>query len=124
MRLSSRILRAAACALALASLGAAAQTSDDRTVDPAVASKQASEIARGDPSRWYRNDPTRQARMRTLQKEIGAALNEARNGCRQGATAERGACMQEAQATWKQDMAAARAQLDAAPEGAVQEQRR
>ena len=92
-----------ACLLAGASAAGNAQ-SGDAVVAPAAASKQAREIAQGDPARWYREDTTAQQRMRTRQKEIGAALAEARNACRQGPAAERAACMQAAQATWKEEM--------------------
>ncbi|MEH6436271.1 hypothetical protein [Massilia sp. DD77] len=108
-----------ACALGLAAVAAQAQTEGeqaprhtDAVVDPTVARQQAREIAQGDPARWYRNDQTRQARLKTLQKEIGAALNEARNACRKQPAAERGACMKEANATWQQDMAQAKAQVE------------
>jgi hypothetical protein len=107
----------------LASPGAGArtqaQTHDDSTVDKAVAVKQAGEIRRGDPARWYRDDATRQARLRTLQKEIGAAYEEAKNACRKDAAAGRGACLKEARANYEQEMKNAPAQLDAAPEGAL-----
>jgi len=89
---------------------AQAQTSNDQDVDPASARQQAAEIARGDPPRWFREDATSAARLRTLQKEIGAALNEARNACRKLPKAERAACMKQARETWQQDMAAAREQ--------------
>ena len=81
-------------------------------VNPTVARQQAREIAQGDPARWYRDDPSRQARMKTLQKEIGAALQEAQNACKKRPSSERSACMKEARATWQQDMAQAKAQLD------------
>jgi hypothetical protein len=107
----------------LATAGAGAQTQgqahDDSTVDKAVAVKQAGEIRRGDPARWYRDDATRQARLRTLQKEIGAAYEEAKNACRKDAAAGRGACLKEARANYEQEMKNAPAQLDAAPEGAL-----
>jgi len=85
----------------------------DGVVDPTVARQQAQEIAKGDPKRWYRNDATRQARMQTLQKEIGAALKEAQNACKQKPAAERGACMKDAKATWQNDMAQAKTLVDA-----------
>ena len=127
MRQPQQSSRAVALACAVATLLAAAgtcmsaQAQDDSTVDPAVKVKQASEIRRGDPTRWYRDDPTRQARLRTLQKEIGAAYQEAKNACREGAAAGRGACLKEARATYEQDMKNAPAQLDAAPEGAARQ---
>jgi hypothetical protein len=75
-----------ACAL-VAAAGAHAQSapapvSSDANVPPASARQQASEIARGDPARWYRPDTTMAARLRTLQKEIGAGLQEAQGNCR------------------------------------------
>jgi hypothetical protein len=110
----------------LASAGMAAQAQsqpqvhDDSTVDKAVKTKQAGEIRSGDPSRWYGNDTSRQTRLKTLQKEIGAAYAEAKNACRGSAAAEHAACLKEARATYEQDMKNAPAQLDAAPEGSVQ----
>jgi hypothetical protein len=101
-----------ACALALGP--ASAQSTSDSTVAPAVASKQAREIATGDPARWYREDATEQARLRTLHKEIGAAHEEAKAACRKEASGAR-ACLKQARATWQQDMAHARDQLGAGP---------
>jgi hypothetical protein len=115
---------AAPLALLFVAVGAGARTqaqgNDDSTVGKAVAAKQASEIQRGDPARWHREDPSRQARLRILQKEIGAAYQEAKNACREGAAAERNACLKEARATYEQDMKNAPSQLDAAPQGAVE----
>lgn len=114
------------CAILLAALFAAAgaqaqasQANDDSTVGKAVAAKQASEIQRGDPARWSRDDPDRQARLRTLQKEIGAAYEEAKKACAGAAAAARGACLKEARASYEQEMKNAPAQLDAAPGGSV-----
>lgn len=95
----------AMCLLAGTAAGAAAQAGSDATVPAPAASKQAREMASGDPARWYQEDATAAQRMRTRQKEIGAALNEAKNACRQGPAAERPACLKAAQATWQQDMA-------------------
>jgi hypothetical protein len=127
MRQPQRFWRAIALtALIATAAGAHAQAQngmqahDDSTVDKAVAVKQAGEIRRGDPSRWYRDDASRQARLRTLQKEIGAAYEEAKNACRETAAAGRGACQKEARAHYEQEMKNAPAQLDAAPEGSVQ----
>ncbi|MEO7494545.1 MAG: hypothetical protein ABIT83_16200 [Massilia sp.] len=90
-------------------IGAAqAQESSDANVPAATANKQASEIARGDPARWYRADVTEAQRLRTLQKEIGAALQEAQGNCRRGPASERASCMREARATYQQEMANAR----------------
>ena len=116
MRIVSTVLRGACACLLGSALLAHAQTptrtSNDTLVDPAAASKQAREIAQGDPARWYREDATSQARMRTLQKEIGAALQEARNACKKAPAAERKACMQEARAIYQRDMAQAKARVD------------
>jgi hypothetical protein len=123
MRQPQRSWRAIALAASLgvaAGAHAQAQNHDDSTVDKAVAVKQAGEIQRGDPARWHRDDPSRQARLRTLQKEIGAAYEEAKNACRSTAAAARSACLKEARANYEQEMKNAPAQLDAAPEGSVQ----
>lgn len=59
----------------------------------------------GDPQRWYQADSTPQAQLRTLHKEIAAALAEAKKSCRQEPAATRGTCLKEAQDTYRQDMA-------------------
>jgi len=120
MKKATAMLLAALLASAGALAQAQPQAHDDSTVDKAVKVKQAGEIRSGDPSRWHKDDPTRQARLKTLQKEIGAAYAEAKNACRESAAAERPACLKEARATYEQDMKNAPAQLDAAPEGSVQ----
>ena len=94
----------AGCLLAGSAACAAAQTAGDATVSRAAAEKQASEVARGGPARWHQEDVTAAQRMRTRQKEIGAALNEAKNACRLGPAAERPSCLKEAQANWKTEM--------------------
>ena len=108
----------AALILAAAAFGASAQTpqnatttSTDSNVPPATAQKQAREMAQGDPARWFREDPSAAAALRRLQKEIGAALQEAQGECRKMAASERGACMSEAQATYKRDMAGSQARV-------------
>ena len=106
MAVMNRILRAAcACALAGAAFSASAQEAalagTDATVNPVAARQQAQEIAKGDPARWYRNDPEQQ----TLRKELGAALQEAQNACRKAPAAERTSCMSEARATWQRETA-------------------
>ena len=115
MRTLSTVLRGAcACLLGstlLAHAQTPTQTSNDALVNPAAANKQAREIAQGDPSRWYREDATSQARLRTLQKEMGAALQEAKNACKKMPAAERNACLQEARTNYQRDMAAAKAQV-------------
>lgn len=104
-------MAAAQTAQDAAAPAAAAQQSNDAMVAPVAARKQAREIAQGDPARWYREDASAQERWRTRQKEIGAALDEAKNACRQGPAAQRPSCLKEAQATWKEEITAAR--LDA-----------
>ena len=101
-----RILRGVgACALAGAAFSAAAQempqAGTDATVNPVAARQQAQEIAKGDPPRWYRDDPEQQ----TLRKELGAALQEAQNACRKAPAAERKSCMDEARAIWQRETA-------------------
>lgn len=87
------------------------QTQGDALVEPAAARKQAREIAQGDPARWTQEDTTAQARLRTLQKEMGAALQEAKNACKRMPAAERSSCLQQAQAVYRRDMAQARARV-------------
>jgi hypothetical protein len=107
-----RALAGAACLCA--ALGAQAQSSmpQDRSTDsnvpPATAQKQAREIAQGDPARWFREDPSAAAAVRRLQKEIGAALQEAQGACRKLPAADRAGCMSEARANYQQDMAKVR----------------
>lgn len=105
----------AAFVLAAAACGAQAQavtnTSTDSNVPPATAQKQAREMAQGDPARWFREDPSAAAALRRLQKEIGAALQEAQGECRKMPASERGACMSEAQAIYKKEMAGAQARV-------------
>lgn len=102
---------AGACLFAAVSLSAFAQeatpTGGDANVSPVAARQQAQEIAKGDPARWYRNDPEQQ----TLRKELGAALQEAQNACRQKPAAERKACVAEARAIFQRETA----QLGKAP---------
>lgn len=100
--------------LLVAMVAAKAQTpSSDASVDPATAAKQAREIARGDPNRWFKEDMSGQARLRTLQKEIGAAQHEALFACQKGPARERSACVKEARAIYQRDMAGAPAQVSA-----------
>ena len=92
-------------AAALAGAALAAQASN--TTPPQNAQLQKSEIAKGDPARWYQDDTSPAAQLRTLRKEISAALAEANLACKQGPAAERRSCLKEAQATYRQDMAKA-----------------
>lgn len=75
------------------------------TTPPQNVQLQRQEIAKGEPARWSQPDTTRAQQERTLRKEIGAALAEARQACQKGPAAERGACMKEAQATYQRDLA-------------------
>jgi len=113
MRHLSTVLRGAcACLLGTTLLAHAQTTNSDAVVDPVAARQQAREIAQGDPARWYREDATRQAQLRTLHKEIGAALQEAKNACKKVTAAERNACLQEARTSYQRDMAEAKSQVD------------
>lgn len=58
----------------------------------------------------------RQSSLKTLQKEIGAAYDEAKRACARGAAGERGACLQRARQTWQQDMKNAPSQVASARE--------
>ncbi len=68
----------------------------------------------GDPQRWYQEDSTPQAQLRTLRKEISAALAEAKKACRSEPSATRATCLKEAQDTYRQDMANAEKLREAA----------
>lgn len=92
-----------------------AQDSSDQNVPPAVARKQAAEIASGDPQRWFQEDTTPAQRLRTLQKEIAAGLQEAQGNCRRQPTAERASCMKQARATYQKEMSEARGKSMAEP---------
>jgi len=65
-------------------------------------------------ARAQHGDADRQEAVKTVQKEIGAAYDEAKRVCAQGAAAERTACLQAARHTWENDMKNAPAQVDAA----------
>ncbi len=82
----------------------AAQAQED-TTPPQNAQLQRQEIARGEPARWSRPDASSAEQARTLRKEIGAALAEAKRACQQGPAPERGACLKEAQQTYRDDLA-------------------
>lgn len=68
----------------------------------------------GDPQRWYQEDSTAQAQLRTLRKEISAALAEAKKACRLEPSAARASCLKDAQDTYRQDMANAEKLREAA----------
>jgi len=59
-------------------------------------------------------DAGQQAALKTLQKEIGAAYEEAKRACAKGPAGERSACLQGARRTWQDDMKNAPAQVQAA----------
>ena len=101
-------------AAAQATAATAPQDSSDQNVPAATARKQATEVATGDPQRWYREDATPSARLRTMQKEIAAGLQEAQGNCKRQPTAERAACMKTARATYQKEMAEARGKSMAA----------
>jgi hypothetical protein len=125
MRQLSLSLRATlvACALGATAVSAVAQTAhDDGAVSKAVAKKQQSEIAKGDPARWHRAENSAQARLGIQKKEIAAAYSEAKNACRQGASSERGKCMKDAQLAYQQDMARAPLLVAKGPTAEVLEQ--
>lgn len=82
----------------------------------AMASSQAQNSGpqTGDPARWYVDDDTAAAQLRTLRKEIGAAFQEAQAQCKRMPAAERSACMKDARATYQQDLANAQQLREAA----------
>lgn len=91
--------------MACAALAAHAQTPTQDSTPPQNVQLQRQEIAKGDPARWHQEDATTSARMRTLRKEIGAALAEAKQACNKGPAVERGACLKEARDTYQRDLA-------------------
>jgi hypothetical protein len=66
---------------------------------------QKQEIAKGEPARWSQPDSTKAEQERTLRKEIGAALAEAKQACQKGPSTERSTCLKAAQATYQNDLA-------------------
>lgn len=89
--------------LALSCAAFAAQAQD--YTPPQNVQLQQQEIAKGDPARWHREDVTPAQKERTLRKEIGAALAEAKQACAKGPAAERARCLKQAQDTYRHDMA-------------------
>jgi hypothetical protein len=75
------------------------------TTPPNNAQLQRQEIAKGDPARWSSSDQSNAEQTRTLRKEIGAALAEARQSCKQAPASERSGCLKQAQDTYQADMA-------------------
>lgn len=110
-----RAALALACLFTLGVPAAQAQTAAPGRADAGpVAGPQA-----GDPSRWYVEDATQAEQLRTLRKEIGAALSEAQKDCKTRPQAERASCLKDAQEVYRRDMAGAQKQRAAAhPPGA------
>ncbi|QYF93822.1 hypothetical protein KY495_00845 [Massilia sp. PAMC28688] len=77
----------------------------DQNTPAPVARQQRAELAKGDPARWYQEDETMAERMRTMRKDIAAGLQENLGACRSRPAAERSACMRDARATYRQEMA-------------------
>lgn len=75
------------------------------TTPPQNVQLQQQEIAKGDPARWQQPDTTPAERTRSLSKEIGAALAEAKLACAKLPAGERQPCLKQAQATYQHDMA-------------------
>lgn len=112
MRQSS-YLTALGCGVMAACTVLAAHAQQDNT-PPQNAQLQKQEIARGEPARWQQAITTPAEQARTLRKEIGAALAEAKQACSKGPAAERDACLKQAQATYRDDMARVPELVDAA----------
>ncbi|HYE40990.1 MAG TPA: hypothetical protein VEB23_13725, partial [Ramlibacter sp.] len=75
------------------------------TTPPAAAAHQAAELARGDPARWHQEDATAEQRLRTRRKEIAAAYEEAKMGCKRMAASERTRCLKDARTTHEKELA-------------------
>jgi len=89
---------------------AQAQVADggDDNVAPALARHQAAELAKGDPARWFQEDTTPEAKLRTGTKEAAAALRENLADCKKLAARDRRDCTVQAHQTYRQEMAHAR----------------
>jgi hypothetical protein len=92
---------AALCLFACAA--SQAQSQDPNDHQPAPQNADAGPRA-SDPQRWYVDDATRQEQLRTLRKEIGAALQEAQKQCQGMAAPDRDGCMKDARSTYQHDM--------------------
>lgn len=103
-----------ACGVMMACTAFAVQAQD--TTPPQNAALQRQEIANGDPVRWQRADTTPTEQARTLRKEIGAALAEAKLACAKGPAAERAACLKQAQDTYQHDMQGVAGRVAATPQ--------
>jgi hypothetical protein len=96
-------------ALLLANAASAQAVSSDQNVPAETARTQAMEVAAGGPARWNIEDTTMAARLRTIRKETGAALQENLGNCKALPAAERGVCVREARAIYNEEMASAQA---------------
>ncbi len=94
-----KLLIGAALALGICGLAGAQVT------PPEIARQQQQEIKRGDPPRWHKADRTEAAQLATLRKEINAALREALQACKQQGAGADSACVKEARATARDDLA-------------------
>ncbi|MES2322768.1 MAG: hypothetical protein V4633_10945 [Pseudomonadota bacterium] len=106
-------LAALALGAALLALSAQAQTvpktSSDLNLPPETLRQQKAELAKGDPQRWFAQDTTAAARLKTIHKEIAAGLQESLGACKGLPVGERPACNREAKAIYQQEMAGAKA---------------
>lgn len=84
------------------------KTSSDLNLPPETLRQQKAEIARGDPQRWFAEDATAAARLKTIHKEIAAGLQESLGACKGLPASARGACAKEARSIYQQEMAGAR----------------
>lgn len=113
MRNTTRqLLRAAFAGAGWLAMAAGHAQSNAAPAQPASAQNDGPQA--GDPARWYVEDKTSAEQLRTLRKEIGAALQEALAACNSAAASDRPACVAAARATYKQDMANASQQAAAA----------
>ena len=108
MKTNLNPLRAAIAGLCLLS-GAASHAQNQLPPQNDDAGPRAS-----DPQRWYVDDATRQEQLRTLRKEIGAALQEAQKQCKSMAAPDRDSCMKDAHDTYQHDMSNAEQLREAA----------
>jgi len=60
------------------------------------------------------DEASHQAALKTMQKEVGAAYDEAKRACEKGPAAERKACLQRARQTRQHDVKNAPAQVESA----------
>jgi len=99
-------IRGSVAGLCLLACGAGQAQMQDRDQTPSSTVPQNADAGprATDPQRWYVDDATRQEQLRTLRKEIGAALQEAQKQCQAMAAADRDGCMKDARSTYQHDM--------------------